>query len=137
MIKLPKEVVKLSSEATDTVLGSVDRKEDIRKTLTLLPAISTKLEIATELNETPESRFLHFLVWALIESVRYSYQSDKEEWYELNSEAISAARPILRNYLMSIKKFLQKQDMNEFIQASMIFLFKIHKNANMLTKKER
>lgn len=135
-LDLDEDTLKHLSKTIDDILHSIERKDDIRKTIGLMRPLQEKLDAAVTIRESPEGRFVHFLVWVMYVQVRGVYAGGDEEWYKLNAENIEGLRPILSQYFSSLKQSLSSNSYEDVLEACKNFFFSFHSHTRALTPSE-
>lgn len=133
MLECSEEVISALSRVIDEVIASLDEKEDIRLIITRLDEIRMKFRLMAELKDTPENHFIAFLYVSIFQWILSAYTRRPEEWYRLNVTNIQSFRPILRQFMASLKETINQRSYEGLVELFKNFFFELFHHTRYLS----
>ncbi|RLI19382.1 hypothetical protein DRO47_06405 [Candidatus Bathyarchaeota archaeon] len=133
MLEVNDEALRMINSSIDEVLTMINESEDIRKIIASLPKIGHKIRAMAEIKDTPDNRFLSFIIGFLIATCR-AYLEDKEmSWYELNKETLAECTIALKNFLTNLKSAINEKSFEKAIDAAKMFYYEFYQKTLSFT----
>ena len=107
----------------DETIKTINEKRDIRLISSMLTKFGNKIRAMAEIKETPNNRFVAYLVQDMFNDIRTRFQGREEEWYELNKETTAECVTHLKNLLTSLKSSIQAKSFEKTVDAMKMFFF--------------
>ena len=123
MLEIDETTLNAINSAIDEILSLVAEKKDIRIITARLPKVSNTIRAAAEIRETPDNRFISYIVNHFLLDIRYRFENQKEEWFRLNKEVIDASVLQLKNLLIGLKSSLNNKSFEKTIDVIKMFVF--------------
>ena len=102
-----------------------DSPDDFRRAYVRLAELRGLLRSVSEFGETPENRFASWIFWEIFPLIPWGGLHEKtEQWFVANKEALAELRTLTSLFLKDIKRALEDDSYEHFMDASKDFMFK-------------
>lgn len=129
MLKLSNDMKSLLNERFDALINCLRSTQDIRRCMSLLPAIAYPIRALLDISKDPSDMFVALLITQQLSFVQSIYDGKSSTWYELNSENIQKLREHLARFAEDLRDSINKDDEDGVINAVKMFFSKFHQLA--------
>lgn len=133
MLEVDKTALEAITSAIDEAVSLIEERKDIRIVSAMLPRVSNRIRAMAELRDTPDNRFVAFLVQFFATDIGYRFEEQDEEWYRLNKEAVDQCLVQLKNLLTGLKSGLNAKSFEKTVDALKMFYFAYYQTALSMT----
>ena len=123
MLEIDETTLQAINSAIDEFISLAEAKKDIRLTSGAVAKISNKIRAMAELKETPDNRFISFLIQYLFRHLLVHFEGEDEEWFELNKETLDQCLQHLKNLMTSLKSSFTSKSFEKAIDAIKMYFF--------------
>jgi len=131
------DVTKLLLSDIGNILAELDRGHDIRYALAMLPELASKMKSMGDLNETPENRWISYILVDQLGNVQNWYDGMPPEWYKLNEKNVAELRKIWKSYFEKLSVELSRKDFDRLADETKNFFFELWRLQRSRTMRER
>lgn len=133
MLEVDETTLEAITSAIDEGLSLIEAKKDIRIVTAMFPKVSNRIRAMAEIRETPDNRFVSFLITYFLRDVRIRFEDQDEDWYRLNKESIDQCMLQLKNFLTGLKTSFHSKSFEKTMDIIKMFFFAYYQTTFLLT----
>ena len=123
MLEIDEPTLEAITSAIDELLSLAEEKKDLRIVSASLAKVGNKIRAMAEIRDTPDNRFVAFIVQAFFSDMIRRFEDKDEEWYQFNKELADQCLLQAKNLLTGLKSSLSSKSFEKTIDVIKIFFF--------------
>ena len=123
MLEIDDLTLKTITSTIDELLSIAEEKKDLRIVSASLTKVANKIRAMAEIRETPDNRFVAFIVQYFFYDIARRFEERDDEWYQFNKELVDQCLLQIKNFLTGLKSSLNAKSFEKTIDVIKIFFF--------------